>query len=225
MPRNNQIFLGVRAVCASLICVALAGCDNSQAETDPLDALNGTPTPEQLRQLEAATTLSSEFGTPDVNGNFSDPLSSLFFGNVKNRFGNGYGYELSQDGTHFTARVGLLPQNDHGPLPASGLATFRGEYQVAQVGISDGDLRAYGEVQHDKGLITLTADFDFGTLKGETGLLIIDGRFENAALRGDAFYDSRRAEMIGNIGNLGAVGVFHNTNSETALLGGFTVAP
>lgn len=201
----------------------LMGCDNSQAASES-QQISGKPTPEQLLELEANTTLATAFGVPNSKGNFSPSLNTIHRGSVKNQFENGYAYELRRDGTAFSAQVGLLPQNDLGALPMSGFATLRGEYQILQTGKSD-NVREFGGVSHTTGMITLRANFNFGTLTGAAGDLIVDGTFKDKALSGNVFFQQRKAEMRGLIGTRGAVGVFHNTNDKTALVGGFSVTP
>ncbi|WP_293447928.1 hypothetical protein [Planktotalea sp.] len=186
----------------------LANCDNSSStESDPLQ-INGDPTPEQLVAQEAATTLRTGFATPNPDGTFDSSLTTILKGGYRDDAGNGYAFELGRDGTAFSALVELLPETDLGALPATGIATMRGEYQVIEVGKSDGDVRDYGEPVATSGRLTLRADFDFATLQGSDGTLNIDGTFDGQSLSGAAYFNARAAELSGRIGSEHAVGIF-----------------
>jgi len=57
MPR---FIFSSRTLFLLLLCLALAGCDNAEDETEQTD-FGATPTEEQLAEFEANTTLTSDF--------------------------------------------------------------------------------------------------------------------------------------------------------------------
>ncbi|MGH1578334.1 hypothetical protein [Planktotalea sp.] len=208
-----------------ICCVLMTGaCDNSETEDAP-EQIIGDPTPEQLRQLETDTKLSSGFGTPRADGTFSASLATIFKGSFEDDLGNGYAVELGRDDTRFSAMVGLLPGTDVGPLPKTGIASMRGTYSVSEVGKSKGDEREYGEVATTTGRILLRADFEFGTLQGSDGILSVDGEFTTQTLRGSAYFNSRQAALAGKVGQDRVIGIFHGADDESTFAGGFLVEP
>ncbi len=203
-----------------MAALALAGCDNSDAAANDT-ATSGTPTAAQLAAMEANTTFSTGFGTPNADGTFSGSLATLFKGSYKAGTGNGYALELGRNETAFSARVGLLPGTSGGTLPLSGIASMSGAYQVAEVGKSQGEDIEYGEPQVTSGRITLRADFQFGTLQGSDGVLTVDGVFSGANLTGSTYFNAREAALAGVVGTDRAVGVFHGSDDTSAFVGGF----
>ena len=208
----------------AVVCLLFAAaCDNSGSEVEAPPSFQGDPTPEQLADFEANTTLRSASGTPNADGTFSASLTTLFKGGFRDADGNGYAVEIGRDGANFSAVGGLLSGTSAGDLPLRGIASMRGVYQVAEVGISEGDTRKYGEVVTTSGRITLRADFEFGTLEGSDKILTVRGTFSDKTLTGAAYFNTKPAALTGQVGEGRAIGVFHGTDSATAFVGGFLV--
>lgn len=150
-------------------------------------------------------------------------MTTILKGSYNDDKGNGFAYQLGRDGTAFSAFVGVLPATDVGTLPASGLASMSGVYQIYEVGKSEGVVRDYGAIATTKGRITIRADFDLGTLQGKDDNLNIDGTFKGKTLSGSAFFKKRPAALSGEVGGSRAVGVFHGTDDATTFVGGFVV--
>lgn len=206
---------------ALLSLMALAACDNSGR-----DAANGQSdlTPEQeLAALEARTTLTSGFATPNASGKFPSTLSTLFQGSYTDNTGNGYAIVLGRNDAQIRAHVGLLPGTTGGDLPRSGTASMSGRYHVAEIGKSLGEDRDYAEPHFTIGQITLRANFEHGILSGSDGALSVDGSFASSTLTGGVTFNGRAGILRGKIGEDRAVGAFHGTDSSTAMVGGFMV--
>lgn len=207
-------------ICGVALCVLL-GCDNSDAARGA--STSGTPSDEELAALEAQTTLTTQFRRPDANGSYSKSLSSLFRGSYRDGDGNGYAIGLDRNGTDITALVGLLPGTTGGSLPASGTASMSGRYHVAEISKSNDQGRDYAEPHFTLGQIRLNVNFAQGILRGSDGTLSIDASFQSKHLQGQAVFNGRGAVLDGRIGTDRAVGVFHGTDSDTAMVGGFMV--
>ncbi|WP_139816262.1 hypothetical protein [Planktotalea arctica] len=212
------LFRAIALFCA----LGAMGCDNSNMDQEDTIVFDN-PTPAQLAVMEANTTLRSGFGVPRADGTFSASLPTIFKGGYEDASGNGVAVEIGRDGTDFSAYGGLLPGSDAGILPTLGIASMSGVYQVAEVGKSQGDTRKYGEVVTTSGRITLRADFQFGTLEGDDGTLIVRGSFSDKNLTGAAFFNQKAAALSGLVGQDRAIGVFHGTDDASAFAGGFLV--
>ncbi|MEP5151640.1 hypothetical protein [Planktotalea sp.] len=210
------------ALLALLAWLSLGACDNSQtAQSDTL--INGTPTDAELADLDANISLSTHFATPNADGKFSTTIDTIFNGSFEDDSGNGYAVEISRKDTAFNAKVGVIQSSDPGDFPINGGANMQGSYQVAEVGKSDGDFREFGEVAVTEGRISLYADFEHGTLHGDSDDLIIDGLFTSNTLTGNAYFKQREADLTGLVGEDRAIGVFHGSDAATAFVGGFLV--
>lgn len=213
----------LRALAFAMSALALGACDNSQVAQQSSTLINGSPSDADVADLEANLTLSTQFATPNADGQFSTTIDTIFNGSYKDANGNGYAVEISRKDTAFNAQVGVLRSTASADLPLIGGASMHGNYQVAEVGKSDGDLRDFGEVVVTEGRLSLFADFEFKTLRGSSDDLIIDATFAGKDLTGNAFFKERQAALAGQIGSDNAIGVFHGSDDASAFVGGFVV--
>jgi len=228
-----------RSISAGLACcAALAGCDNSQSQTTVAGdaalnevtnsggALNGNfLSADDLALIESQASFASGFATPNADGTFSGTLTPAFTGSFKDADGNGFAYEVSRTGTALGAQAGILPGTQVGDLPPTGFAAMSGVWNLAEIGKTNGTGREFGEALQYSGRITLRADFDFGTLEGDSEDLRVLGTFDSTVLTGDVFFQDRPAALTGRIGADRAVGAFHGANGDVSFSGGFFVEP
>ena len=122
--------------------------------------------------------------------------------------------------------------------PVSGLtsATYTGTFELALIDLILvlGD-SVQGSSTFDRGNISLTADFNAGTLTGSgTGLdlgsfslllngnqLSVDGTLNGTALSGTVTYDGVTGPLQGLVGSDEAIGAFHGHNDSQLFAGGF----
>jgi hypothetical protein len=207
---------------ALLAALATSACDNSDQDAD---VINGDPTPEQLAALEAATTLSSGFGTLSNDGTFIGGGIPVVSGGFTDTSTSGFAYQVERTGTNFSAVAAIVPGSTASPLPGLGIATLTGIYQGVEIGKSDPIMgREFGEALQNSGRIQLRADFASRTLEGSSGPLNVQGTFNNSTLQGRVFYNENEGTLTGLIGGDKAIGAFHGFNGNIAFSGGFHTA-
>ncbi len=107
-------------------------------------------------------------------------------------------------------------------------------YRILPSNGVDGEIGARAAYR-DEGSLTLTANFDRGTLTGTDGVVDFDGTISGQDISGTVdvdYYSSRytfyrdetlTAEMQGEIGSTGVIGEFKGTDGEqVSVAGGFT---
>lgn len=240
MTRANRRANPCAMLCLCAALGPLAACDNSDPQTAvaPSTAVNTVLTSggalngnglsaADLAAIEAQTTLSSNFATPNASGGFSGSLTPAFTGSYKDGDGNGFAYEVNRLGTDLGAQAGILRGSEVGTLPSTGMAAMSGVWNVAEIGKTNGTGREYGEAVQYSGRITLRADFEFGTLEGDTDdeVLRVLGRFDSTVLTGEVYFEGREAALTGRIGQDRAIGAFHGSDDDAAFAGGFYAEP
>ena len=112
-------------------------------------------------------------------------------------------------------------------LPSSGTALYSGPWEVGGVTdifvltSSDFEGTLYGTSFTDGGMITLTSDFDVGTLTGTSGLLSVNGTFAGQTVGGTVTYDGTSGPLAGRIGSSDVIGAFHGNDDSQVFGGGF----
>ncbi len=176
---------------------------------------------------DTSDVIDSGFEDVDASGNFEhrlDPKQNIsdvvFAGN------DGFSYQVGVlEGEGFVAEVGMLPTTSVSALPTSGSAIYTGIYELAGIEDSfiddDGDL--HGQPIFESGVISLSASFGNGTLKGESnnGNLIVNGNFDGKNLDGSVEYNGIDGDLDGLIGGDRTVGIFHGHDDENIYAGGF----
>ena len=170
---------------------------------------------------------SSGFRTPTSSGFLSETNRNRAGSDFSGVTGNGYGYELgtvSKDGFH--AYSGIVPGASVSAQPATGSASYTGRYEVAIIsGVTTNGAMAQGFTSIDTGALRLTADFDAGTLSGDStsgrNALSMNGTFDGTALTGTARYNGVSGPLSGLVGGNEVIGAFHGHDDSQAHAGGF----
>lgn len=182
---------------------------------------------------------SSGFKTPTSSGSLSgNGGSQVRSGDeFSDLTGNGFAYQAGAiKSAGFQANAGLVPGASVTELPATGSATMSGVFEVAVVtSIYAGGSQLNGQSFVDRGSVSLTADFDRGTLTGggnglDGGLtnfylkensLSVDGTFTGQELKGTVSYDGVSGPLRGLIGGDEVIGAFHGNSDNQVHAGGF----
>ncbi len=177
--------------------------------------------------------LTSVVGTPSIN---DDLGGAVLYGDRSLTSSDGVFMVTSSFVGRGNIVVGILSTTDVGPAftAANPTAIFTGQYMLAVFGTVNAP--DYGELGEE---ITLTANFNTGTLRG-TGnstagsILTVAGRFSGKTLSGNVNFSplgaarSYDAPLRGLVGRNGAVGTFatHSNKGKSAdyaFGGGFMV--
>lgn len=129
---------------------------------------------------------------------------------------------------------GIAPGATVGPAITGGTATYATEYGYQVV---DDVIRTPGFIRGDRGIetgnLTLTADFNAGTLTGSNSELTVNGTVNGTTVGGTVQADynfggfgiagnqgSVSGPMNGQIGNTGVIAAFHGNDANTVMSGG-----
>lgn len=178
----------------------------------------------------------SYFVQPSPTGAISAGLINVNSGSIIDADGDGIAFQSGQnrDRTKNIAVSGIIGGENLPPVPTTGTGTYRAnfEYHVIDKLTPSSTLAS---ITGYRGVVSLSADFENGTLKGETSRLLsdskitIDGTFANGNLSGTVTHDSLgsnglQGELTGKIGSNKAIGAFHGHANGDQMAGGF-VAP
>lgn len=120
------------------------------------------------------------------------------------------------------AVAGLNPAFSVIDHQTSGTASYTGVYALAYMQNVKSILTVVsGSPGYDSGNITLTANFDAGTITGNSGHLNVDGTFVGQNLGGSVEYNGVEGELGGLIGQFRTAGIFHGNDSDFVYAGGF----
>lgn len=118
----------------------------------------------------------------------------------------------------------ILPGALQVPAPTTGKAVMTGPFALRQVsGLTRTGTTYSGTARDVTGLVTLTADFGAGTLKGSGDGLAINGTLTGDTLAGTATYAGIPAKIQGTVGATNAIGVFAGKTTTASVAGGFAV--
>lgn len=167
----------------------------------------------------------SRFTNPTSSGHVPEILNNKSQVAVIDFQGDGYAYasgSITNEG--ILAVSGLVSGTSGGSLVSGGTATYTGNYEllrISNINISGGYISA-SQAQRT-GSISLAADFDNGTLTGQSGSLIVNGTVTGTGLSGGVSFEGVSGDLTGVIGSSKAVGAFHGNNAHLIYSGGFLV--
>lgn len=161
-------------------------------------------------------------------------LSNETNGFVSNAVGTA-AYVTGLDATQGQAVAAAGYRNANvGAAVTSGTATYATNYGVAVLsGVERTQTQISGFPNQLTGTTTLTADFDRGTLTGDTTYVDFDATIQGTSLggtvevtyprgaSGSGPFDRLDATVAGEIGATGLIGVFHGSSATATLAGGF----
>lgn len=173
----------------------------------------------------------SEFATPQQSGIFSG-FDEVFREDIfSDGGGNGWAYAIGGvPNKGFFGKAGILPNTNLGAGPTSSTIRYSGVFGLAMMEeIRETDENYTGSSFEDTGPMELTISFDSGSFEGSgsgfEGELTVSGKvdiFEDT-LSGSAQYDGMKADLTGIVGFTDAIGVFHGSQKDRILVGGFGV--
>jgi len=167
----------------------------------------------------------SGFQTPTNAGAIATSLTSSQRGSDINATGDGYAYAVGVgSNNNFYGYAGIVPTTTVS-VPLSGSsATWNGSYELARItGISLSGNTLYGTTSVNGGALSLTANFNTGTLIGSNAYLTVNGTFAGSNLSGSVVYRGLPGALTGLVGATGAVGAFHGNGAADLYAGGFMV--
>lgn len=159
-------------------------------------------------------TLDANGDVPDVGIDTGSGSNSASFKRIVN--GGGFAYQMGRvrNSNEFLGVAGILPNSQVGASPTVATATYSGRYDLAYADGNRFDRNVSGN-------ITLDADFNGGTLTGQSGGLTVNGSITGQRIGGTASYGGVNAGLTGRIGNDRAVGAFAGNTNRKVLAGGF----
>ena len=204
----------IKSIAIAALCLPLAACNLGM----------GDPTNSSFTTPSSSGTISK------ASGGRSGALESGVTGNI-------VAYQVGsvkEDGLQGFA--GIAPGASVTAAPASGSATYSGEFELGLVTfIMQQGTSVSGQTTADRGAIALTANFDTGRLTGGgTGLnggvtniilrenpLSVDGTFTGQTLTGTVTYNGITGPLRGVIGGNEVIGAFHAHTNNSLHAGGF----
>lgn len=167
----------------------------------------------------------SGFETPTNAGDIATSLTSSQRGSVINGTGDGYAYAVGiENGNKFAGYAGIVPTTSVSAPPAGGVAVWSGSYQLGQItDISLSGNTLVGNASNFSSALSLTANFNAGTLFGGDEFLTVIGAFTGSNLSGSVTYLGVPGPLTGLVGATGAVGAFQGNNATDLYAGGFMV--
>ncbi|MEX0287286.1 MAG: hypothetical protein AB3N23_21985 [Paracoccaceae bacterium] len=185
--------------------------------------------------LVASSPVASSFGTV-VGNQLATTLSNENNGTVSNAAVGTVAYisGLNQTTGQAVTAAGIAGTPTVGPARTTGTATYAARYEYDTIINVERNgtvsTRTIGGNRINRsGAITLNADFDQGTLRGDALFLNVNGTISGSELGGSVrttpnIVSTGRTtgELQGQIGATGVIGAFHGT--ETSFLGNSTVA-
>lgn len=203
---TNKIIAGLLGI------AVLAGCDNGLADSKTRSGFAWVP----------GTTVDASLGK-ELNGS----VSRTSVGTVA------YVSGLDNKRGQAVALAGIAPGANVGSAVTSGSATYSTTYGytvIDNVYRTDPTFSKDGEIggsqREETGLVTLTADFDKGTLTGSTSGIDVNGTISGSDVGGSVTTTSgpsrtvQGASLDGNIGSTGVIGAFHGSDGNTTVAGG-----
>lgn len=193
---------------AFFCALALAGCSSSPGGSaggggsaiDP-----GLSTDSRIVALNANGTL------PDVG---IDDRNSVSLTRITNLGGFAYQIGPVEGANEFLGVAGIAPDTQVGGAPTTATATYNGDYNLAYADRTRFERSV-------SGTIALDADFNSGTLTGQSGGLTVEGTITGQNIGGSASYRGVNADLTGQVGASRAVGAFAGHNDDAVLTGGF----
>ncbi|WP_238368607.1 hypothetical protein [Mesobacterium pallidum] len=141
--------------------------------------------------------------------------------------GDGYAYKVGEiEGKGFVAHAGLTEGTAVAAPPSTGSAVMTGSYEAGYIsGITRSGDYLQGWTGSARSGLTLTADFDDGTLSGTSTdrRLRVRGTFSGRDLSGEVTFDNDDGDLEGLVGPGKAIGVFHGNDDTDVFAGGFIV--
>jgi hypothetical protein len=201
--RTRTLAGPVAFVCA----IALAGC--SATSSGSSGGRGGGIDPD-LTTDSRIIFLNENGSLPDVG---IDPKNSR---SLTRKDDGGFAYQIGRvvGEKKFLGVAGIAPNTRVGDAPTIATASYDADYDLAYADRT----RIENPVS---GKITLNADFNNGTLKGQSGGLAVDGTITGQNIGGTASYRGVDAKLTGRIGEERAVGAFAGHNDDAVVTGGF----
>ena len=175
---------------------------------------------------QAPHALGSAFVELETAGDLTVPLidSDDRRGNVVGAFAFATGREI---GTGVARGYAALQPDASVTAAPSGSATYDAAFEGAiinKIVVTDDTLE--GSNSLFSGNITLTAQFDDGTLSGNSDSefnngLMVAGQITDQELTGNVMYRGVHGELTGLIGGDQVIGAFHGSSEDTVYAGGF----
>lgn len=182
-------------------------------------------------QTPEALNIRSDFRSPGADGLIEADLKLGGFSGTSRKVeeadGDGFAYAVGarEDGG-FAGYAGLLDSTSVAASPGSGSATFDARYRLLEVSdINVSSTFVTGSTDAVSGDITLRADFDAGSLRGDSsdGLLRVRGTLSDRnSVGGAVTFRGVDGDLRGMVSDREVVGAFHGHDDETIFAGGFT---
>lgn len=167
----------------------------------------------------------SGFQAPTNAGAIATSLTSSRRGSDINATGDGYAYAVGMgSNNNFYGYAGIVPTTTVSVPLSGGSATWSGSYKLARItGIYLSGNTLYGASAVNSAALSLTANFNTGTLIGSSSYLTVNGTFAGSNLSGSVTYRGLPGALTGLVGATGAVGAFHGNGATDLYAGGFMV--
>ena len=216
MLKNRFLACSILIINSSL----LAGCGGSSLFDSPS---NSTPTTLDTKTSFLVPTSNSSFSVTDF-----DSEAEGYIKDGEDGVGYAVGIIDNFPGSdEYAGYAGLHSSTTVSELPSQGTAVMKGEVELAEIydikPTISGSSIFTGSFYKDEGVISLTADFGAGTLKGNSGSLYVDGKFTSKDLGGNVTYKGVAGDLTGLIDGNKAIGAFHGKTSTSLYAGGFLV--
>ncbi|WP_130407275.1 hypothetical protein [Thalassococcus sp. S3] len=190
--------------------LALSACSSSSSSSGPG---YGALTPDSN-----LVTLRSDGSIPDQGFSGSGTSTEGGILVTENGVTSGFSYQTGRIAgtTRYLGVAGIAPDTQVGPAPTAATATYTGDYQLSHVTAALAD--------NQKGRITLNADFNAGTLTGQSGGLDVAGTINGSSVGGTASYGGVTGNMQGLIGRDRTVTAFAGHSQNNGVLVGGIIA-
>jgi len=196
---TNFIKTAARATTATLALFALSGClSTSTTDSGIIDPISiFAPIPVELRSERNGFTFEATSGGAVYVTGLSDVAA--------------------------VAYAGVMPGATVGPQVTTGSATYRARYEIYSIeNIRVSSSRLLTGIQNTRsGVIPLTADFDSGTITGNSQYLRVNGRISGNNVVGTTTYQGVEGTLDGLIGQNGTVGAFAGDSDTIVYSGGY----
>ncbi|WP_133176019.1 hypothetical protein [Yoonia sediminilitoris] len=209
-------------------CFALIGACGGGAGGSTL--VNAPALQAKVEKLQITTLGQTGFLTPDLDGYFADSQitsATQFSFGPSVQSGISYAYVMGHDNVSFRAFSGIIPGSSVVDQPNHGTINYTTRYLLdAIVGIEvvGNVLRSYGSIGSDNDIV-LTADFDAGTLTGQSlnDQFAVNGQLAPSGngLTGTVSWLGIEGDLTGLVGSDQVIGAFHGSSPDTVYVGGF----
>ncbi|WP_292021455.1 hypothetical protein [Maritimibacter sp. UBA3975] len=205
--------------------LALSAC----ATTTSTGTTTGTTTTGTTAGTTTAVTASSAFtssfwtrGSPSDLAIEAAALNNAELASVADPAIGGVTFLVGTDSDSALGYAAVNFGSAPGTTVTTGGATYDASYRVVQLSnVKKSGSTLTADTLIDSGLITLTADFDAGTLTGSSGDLDVAGLILVNDLNGAVSFRSVAGALDGEIGADGVLGAFHGSTGGTVYAGGF----